>query len=36
MALETQTGALYPPRGVGWRGRWEGFPKGWGYIYTYG
>ena len=24
MAQETQTGALYQPRGVGWRGRWKG------------
>ena len=24
MAQETQTGALYQPRGVGWGGRWEG------------
>ena len=23
MSQETQTGALYQPRGVGWRGRWE-------------
>ena len=23
MAQETQTGALYQPRGVGWGGRWE-------------
>ena len=23
MAQETQTGVLYEPRGVGWRGRWE-------------
>ena len=27
MAQETQTGALYQPRGVGWGGRWE-FQKG--------
>ena len=26
MAQETQT-ALYQPRGVGWRGRWEGGSK---------
>ena len=31
MAQETQTEALYPPRGVGGRGRWEGGSKG-GYI----
>jgi len=23
MTQETQTGALYQPRGVGWGGRWE-------------
>ena len=28
MAQETQTGALYQPRGVGWGGRWEGVSKG--------
>ena len=27
MAQETQTGALYQPRGVGWDGRWEGGSK---------
>jgi len=36
VALETQTGALYQPRGVGWGGRWEGDSKGRGYMYTYG
>ena len=36
MAQETQTGALYQPRGVGWGGRWEGASKGRGYMYTYG
>ena len=36
MAQETQTGALYQPRGVGWRGRWEAGSKGRGYMYTYG
>ena len=35
-AQETQTGALYQPRGVGWGGRWEGASKGRGYMYTYG
>ena len=35
MAQETQTGALYQPREVGWGGRWEGGSKGWGYMYTY-
>ena len=34
MAQETQTGALYQPRGCG--GRWEGVSKGRGYMYTYG
>ena len=33
---ETQTGALYQPRGVGWGRRWEGGLKGRGYMYTYG
>ena len=33
-AQETQTGALYQPRGVGWGGRWEGGSKG-GDIYIY-
>ena len=28
MAQETQTGALYQPRGVSWGGRWEGGSKG--------
>ena len=36
MAQETQTGALYQPRGVGWGGRWEGSSKGRGYMYTCG
>ena len=31
---ETQTGALYQPRGVGWGGRWEGGSKVEG-IYVY-
>ena len=35
MAQETQTGALYQPRGMGWRGRWEGGSKGTRYMYTY-
>ena len=35
-AQETQTGALYQPRGVGWGGRWERRSKGTGYMYTYG
>ena len=33
---ETQTGALYQPRGVKWGGRWEGGSRGRGYMYTYG
>ena len=28
MAQETQTGALYQPRGVGCGGRWEGVSTG--------
>ena len=28
MSQETQTGALYHHRGVGWGGRWEGGSKG--------
>ena len=32
VAQETQTGALYQPRGVGWGGRWEGGSKGGGDI----
>ena len=35
-AQETQTGALYQPRGVRWGGRWEGVSNGRGYMYTYG
>ena len=33
MAQETQTGALYQPRCVGWGERWEGGSKGRGYMY---
>ena len=36
MAQETQTGALYQPRGVRWGERQEGGSKGRGYMYTYG
>ena len=36
MAQETQTGALYQPRGVGWGGRWEGGSRVRGYMYTDG
>ena len=32
MAQETQTGALYQPREVGWEGRCEGASKRTGYI----
>ena len=32
MSQETQTGALYQPRGVGWGGRWEGGSRGRGCI----
>ena len=36
MSQETQTGALYQPRGVGWGSRGEGYLKRRGYMYTYG
>ena len=36
MAQETQTGALYQPRAVGWVMRWVGGSKGRGYMYRYG
>ena len=36
MAQETQTGALYQPRGVGRGGKWEGGSKGGRYMYTNG
>ena len=36
MGKETQTGALYQPRGLGWGGRWEGVSKRRGHMYTYG
>ena len=38
MTQETQRGALYQPRGVGWgdKERWEGVSKGKAYMYTYG
>ena len=36
IAQETQTGALYQPRGMGFEGNWEGSSKGKGYMYTYG
>ena len=36
MAQETQTAALYQPRGVGWGGRWEEGSKWGGCMYTYG
>ena len=29
VAQETQTGALYQPRGVGWRGNGREVQKGW-------
>ena len=32
MAQKTQTGALFPPREVGWGGRWEEDSKRMGYI----
>ena len=36
MAQETQIGALYQPRGVGWGERWEGVSKGTRYMDTHG
>ena len=36
VAQETQTGALYQSRGVGWGGRWERGSKGRGGMYAYG
>ena len=36
MVQETQTGALYQSRGLGWGSRWEGRSKGMGYMYTHG
>ena len=36
VAQETQTGALYQPRGVRLGGRWEGGLRGKGHMYTYG
>ena len=36
MLQETQTGALYPSRGVGWGERWEWGSKEKGHMYTYG
>jgi len=36
MSQETQTGALYQPRRVGWGGRWEGGLKERGYKYSCG
>ena len=35
VAQETQIGALYQPRGVGWEGRWEGGSKGRRYMYQF-
>ena len=35
MAQETQTGALYLPGGVGWKGRWKGGSKGGIYVYLW-
>ena len=36
MSQETQTGALYQHREVGWGGRWEEVQKGGESMYTYG
>ena len=35
MAEETQTGALYQPRGVGWGGKWQKGSRGRGYVYLW-
>ena len=35
MAQETQTGALYQPRGMGLGGRWEGGSKEGIYVYLW-
>ena len=35
MAQETQTGAMYQPRGVGWGGSWEGVSKEGIYVYLW-
>ena len=35
MPQETQTGALYQPRRVGWGERWEGGSKGRGYMWRF-
>ena len=34
ISQETQTGALFQPRGVEWGGRWEGVLKGRVYMYA--
>ena len=34
MSQETQIGALYQPRGMGWEGRWKGGSKGRVYMNT--
>ena len=36
MAQETQTGAQYQPREVGWVLRWVGGSKGRRHLYTHG
>ena len=36
MTQETQTGALYQPKWVGWGGRWEGVSRERGHVYLYG
>ena len=35
MAQETQTAALYQPRGVEWEKKWKGSSKSRGYTYIY-
>jgi len=36
MSQETQIGALYQPRGVGWGGKLDGASRVRGYMNTYG
>ena len=35
ISQRTQTGAMYQPRGAGWKGRWQGGSRGRGYTYIY-
>ena len=36
VSQETQIGALYQPRGMGWGGKWELGSRRREYMYTYG